>query len=88
MALTTSVKYVSKPFGEYTLQVCKKTKYFNALHLLNVYNDTYEKQKVKKRMIFYMKGDKFMNQVQSDFNYIAEKKLIDYEYLNVIIFQE
>ena len=82
MALISNSRYVSKSLGEYTIQICKKTNYFNALHLFKVYNDTYEKQKLLKRMNEYIKRAKFMKQVVSDFNYIANKKLLDYEFLN------
>ena len=85
MALTIADNYVSKSFGEYSLQVCKKTKYFNALHLLDVYNDSYEEKKIRKRMIHYMKRPKFINQVDADFDFIADKKLLDYEFLNSLM---
>jgi hypothetical protein len=88
MALVSASKYVSKPFGEYTMQVCKKTKYFNALHLLDVYNESHEEQQIRKRMIFHINRNKFMKQTYADFNYIADKKLIDYDYLNSLISQE
>jgi hypothetical protein len=82
MALISNSRYVSKSLGEYTIQICKKTNYFNALHLFKVYNDTYEKQQLLKNMTKYIKRAKFMKQVVSDFNNIANKKLLDYEFLN------
>jgi hypothetical protein len=82
MALISNSRYISKSLGEYTIQICKKTNYFNALHLFKVYNDTYEEQKSLKRMNEYIKRATFMKQVVSDFNYIANKKLLDYEFLN------
>jgi hypothetical protein len=85
MALVSASKYISKPFGEYAIQVCKKTKYFNALHLLDVYNESHGEQKIRKDMIKYMGRSTFMKQVDADFNFIVDKKLIDYEYLNSIM---
>ena len=85
MALVSTSKYVSKSFGEYSLQVCKKTKYFDALHLLDVYNGSYEEQKTKKKMNEYMKRPKFMKQTYADFDFLVDKKLIDYEFLNSIM---
>jgi hypothetical protein len=78
-------RYISKNFGKYELEICKKTNYFNALHLLNVYNDSFEKQKIVKMMIRFLKGDNFTKQLNSDFNHIVEKNLLDYEYLNDLI---
>ena len=85
MSLTIADNYVSKSFGEYSLQVCKKTKYFNALHLLDVYNDSYDEKKVRKFMIQYMKRSKFMRQVDADFDFIVDKKLLNYEFLNSLM---
>lgn len=77
--------YISKPFGKYTVEVCSKTKYFNALHILKVYNDTYEKQHTMTKMIRYIGRTMFMKQVVSDFNHIVDKNTLDYEYLNNLI---
>jgi hypothetical protein len=78
-------RYAYKNFGKYDLEICKKSKYFNALHLLNVYNDSFEKQKIVKDMIKFMGRAKFTKQLNSDFNHIVEKKLLDYGYLNDMI---
>jgi hypothetical protein len=88
MALVSASKYVSKPFGEYAMQVCKKTKYFDALHLLDVYNESHEEQKIRKMMVRYTGRPNFIKQTYADFDFIAGKKLIDYEYLNLLISQE
>jgi hypothetical protein len=80
MALIAS-KYISKPFGDYTLKVCKKTKYIDGLHLFKTYNDTYEVQKTMKRMIAYIGRATFSKQVNADFDHIADKKLLNYTYL-------
>jgi hypothetical protein len=80
MALIAS-KYISKPFGDYTLKVCKKTKYIDGLHLFKTYNDTYEVQKIMKRMIEYIGRATFSKQVNADFDHIANKKLLNYTYL-------
>jgi hypothetical protein len=80
MALIAS-KYISKPFGDYTLKVCKKTKYIDGLHLFKTYNDTYEVQKIMKRMIEYIGRATFSKQVNADFDHIANKKLLNYTFL-------
>ena len=80
MSLVAS-KYISKPFGDYTLKVCKKTKYIDGLHLFKTYNDTYEVQKLKKDMIKYIRRATFSKQVNADFDHIADKKLLNYTYL-------
>ena len=82
MSLGVNIKYIAKSFGDYTLEVCSKTKYFNGLHLLSVCNETHNTQKKLKYMIEYIGRSKFMKQTIADFNYLSDKKLIDYEYLN------
>ena len=82
MSLGVNTKYIAKSFGDYALEVCSKTKYFNGLNLLSVCNETHNTQKKLKKMNSHIKGNKFMKQTIADFNYLSDKKLIDYEYLN------
>ena len=84
MALVSNSRYVAKSFGDYALEVCSKTKYFNGLHLLRTYNETHDKQKKLKNMTKYIGRTTFIKQVVADFNYLVNKKLLDYGYLNNI----
>ena len=48
MSLGVNTKYIAKSFGDYALEVCSKTKYFNGLNLLSVCNETHNTQKKVK----------------------------------------
>ena len=72
--------YVPKQLGKYSFNVCKDTKYFCALGMLQTHNDEYEKKK-KKRMIEYISRKTFMKQLICDFDKISHDKKLDYTYL-------
>ena len=82
MTTVSTTKYIMKKFNNYSFQVNKFSGYFSAMNLLDTYNNNFEKQKKQKDMIKYMKRPKFSRQIESDFNSITTKKLIDYPYLN------
>ena len=75
-------KYVPKTFGKYTFNVCEKTKYFDALGMLSVYNETHESNKLLKKMNQHINHKKFQMQIVADFDKISLDKKIDYDYLN------
>ena len=82
MTTVMTTKYITKEFGEYNFQVDEITGYFNASNILDTYNEHFKRQKIKKRMIEYMKRPCFFRLILSYFDSIADKKLIDYNYLN------
>jgi hypothetical protein len=82
MALSAFKK---QAFGKYSFNVCQATTYIDGLDILQTYNDSFDKPKEMKRMIFHIKGKAFMRSVVADFDKTVESKQVDEEHLNGLL---